>query len=278
MTIRASRGFTLIESIMVIVITGIFATTVAVFIKPAIDAYTSSVHRAELTDAVDTALRRLARDVRTAVPNSLRQFGADNKCVEYAPIKAAGRYRKEKNDIGDDELNFSSADASFDVLNMTPAMTVLEDKDQIVIYNLGKDVAEADLYSGNNRAKVDVATSTTARINLEAAKLFPRASPGANFQVVPASGPVAIVCINAGTDSNGNGTGRLVSRRGQGYASVACPAGTADVLLVDRVSACAFNYQSGVLKRHSLLTVSLSLTRDGETVNLVQQIHVDNVP
>lgn len=277
MTIRASRGFTLIESIMVIVITGIVATTVAVFIKPAIDAYTSSAHRAELTDAVDTALRRLARDVRTAVPNSLRQHS--NTCVEYAPIKAAGRYRKEKNVIGDDELNFSAADASFDVLNMTPATTVLDDKDQIVIYNLGKDVADADLYSGSNRAEVDAATSTTAHINLKAARLFPLVSPGGNFQIVAARGPVAVVCDNAGT-VGGNGTGRLLFRHGQGYvpATGTCPTGTSNVLLVDRVSACVFDYQSDVLKRHGLLTVSLSLTRDDEIVNLVQQIHVDNVP
>lgn len=272
MRIRSSKGFTLIESIMVIVITGIVAATVAVFIKPAIDAYVSSTHRAELTDAVDTVLRRLSRDVRAAVPNSLRQHSTT--CLEYAPIKAAGRYRKE----GAGALDFRVAAGQFDVLNITPnTAPVLGD--QVVIYNLAQDVA--DLYSAsaqNNRAAV-AAGSTSAQIKLSPGKQFPLTSPGAHFQIIPASGPVALVCT-FGIDGNGNGTGRLVARRGQGYvaATGACPTGTSDTLLVDKVSACAFNYLPAVLQRHGLLTVSLSLSRDGETVNLVQQIHVDNAP
>lgn len=279
MRIRGSKGFTLIEMIIVIVITGIIASTVAIFIKPAIDSYTASVHRAELTDAVDTALRRLSRDVRTAVPNSLRQHS--NTCIEYAPIRAAGRYRRERNVAGDDELSFSAADNQFDVLNMTPAGTVPAPGDQVVIYNLGQDVA--DLYAaGNNRGAV-AAGSTAALVQLSPSKLFPLASPNASFQLVPASGPVALVCTGVGTVA-GSGSGRLVARTGQGYvaATGTCPAvvagTTTDTILVDRVSACSFNYNSDVLRRHGLLTVSLSLMRDGETVNLVQQIHIDNVP
>ena len=278
MSRRDCRGFTLVELVMVIVITGIIAATAAIFIKPAIDAYVASKQRAELTDAVDTALRRLSRDVRTAVPNSLRQHNPT--CVEYVPIKAAGRYRKE----GADALDISKAIDSFAVLKMQPATAPVEG-DQIVIYNLGQDVA--DIYRGSDGNRGAVAGGSTAElIKLSPSKQFPLASPGASFQVVSASGPVALVC-SAGTDGSGSGTGRLVVRRGQGYvadpgaAPAFCtsrPAGGSDVLLVDRVSDCAFNYVPEVLKRHGLLTVSLSLTRDGETVNLVQQIHVDNVP
>lgn len=276
MKLSTSKGFTLVEMVIVIVITGILAGMAALFIKPAIDAYFSSVRRAELTDAVDTALRRLSRDVRGAVPNSLREHSST--CVEYAPIKSGGRYRREK-DVGtDNELDFAAADASFDVLNMTPA-TVPVAGDQVVIYNLGQDVA--DLYAAsNNRGTVD-AGSTITSINLSPAKLFPLASPNGSFQVVPASGPVALVCTCAScTDAQGNGAGQLLARRGQGYvpATGTCPAGTSDTLLVDRVSACRFDYLPDVLKRHGLLTVSLSLSREGETVNLVQQIHVNNVP
>ena len=54
-------GFTLIEAIMVITITGILAAIVAVFIRTPVDGYIDSVARAELTDAADTALRRIAR-------------------------------------------------------------------------------------------------------------------------------------------------------------------------------------------------------------------------
>jgi MSHA biogenesis protein MshO len=274
MKLSTHKGFTLIEMIIVITITGILAGMVAVFIMPPINAYFASVRRAELTSAVDTTLRRLSRDVRSAVPNSLREHTPT--CVEFAPIKSAGRYRIEKDGSTGDELDFVSADTSFDVLNITPD-TALAAGDQVVIYNLGQDVA--DLYAVINNRGAVAAGSTTALITLSPGKQFPLASPHGSFQIVPVSGPVALVCTT-GTDANGNGTGTLVVRRGQGYvpATGTCPTGTTDHVLVDQVSACEFNYDPDVLKRHGLLTVSLSLSSAGETVNLVQQIHVNNVP
>ena len=70
---RWQGGFTLLEAVVVIVITGIVSAMVAVFIRAPVEGYIDSVARAELTDAADTALRRLTREVRTALPNSLRE-------------------------------------------------------------------------------------------------------------------------------------------------------------------------------------------------------------
>ena len=107
---------------MVIVITGILAGMVAVFIKAPVDGYVDSVRRAELTDAADTALRRISRDVRTALPNSFRLASVGgSSCVEFLPTLGGGRYRvAPKTDstalpVGD-VLDFAIADTSFDVL------------------------------------------------------------------------------------------------------------------------------------------------------------------
>jgi MSHA biogenesis protein MshO len=69
---RRAAGFTLIEAIIAIVITGILGSVVAVFINRPIQGYFDSVRRAELTDQADVALRRISRDIRLALPNSLR--------------------------------------------------------------------------------------------------------------------------------------------------------------------------------------------------------------
>ena len=64
-------GFTLLEAVLVIVLTGVVAAMVAVFIRAPITAYVDQARRGELTDAADTALRRLSRELQRALPNPL---------------------------------------------------------------------------------------------------------------------------------------------------------------------------------------------------------------
>ena len=110
---RASSGFTLVELIMVIVIMGIVGGMVAVFMKSPIDAYFASSRRAGLTDLADTAVRRIARDMRKALPNSVH--APTNQCVEFIPTKTGARYRAQ----GTGSLNFGSAVTSFNMLGST---------------------------------------------------------------------------------------------------------------------------------------------------------------
>jgi MSHA biogenesis protein MshO len=92
MTRQRTLGFTLIELVVVIVITGIMAASIAVFFVPAVTAYFDTRRRAEMTDTADTALRRMARDVRRAVPNSIRVVGST--CFQLVPTVSGGLYRR----------------------------------------------------------------------------------------------------------------------------------------------------------------------------------------
>src|SRR5574343_2009528 len=89
-----STGFTLVEMIVSIVIAGILVSMVAMFGRRQVDAYIDVGNRAQLSDEADTALRRIARDLQSALPNSVR-LDVSHNFLEFVPIRDAGRYRAD---------------------------------------------------------------------------------------------------------------------------------------------------------------------------------------
>ena len=125
-TPHGERGFTLIEMVIVIVIAGIIASVTAGFIATAMRGYLDQDRRATLVDIADTALTRVTRDVRRALPNSVRV--ADNAggsgrvtcnqpgqvcTVEFLDVVDGGRYRAKPPGPA---LPFNRSSATFDVL------------------------------------------------------------------------------------------------------------------------------------------------------------------
>ncbi len=113
---NGSRGFTLIEMIVVIVISSILSLLIARFIQAPVESFQSQSRRSGLVDSADTALRRMSRDVRNALPNSIR-VGCGGKCIEFLHTLSGGRYRARP--ISDsNSLSFdpSESDTAFEVL------------------------------------------------------------------------------------------------------------------------------------------------------------------
>lgn len=265
--LRNHAGFTLVEMIMVIVITGIILAAVAAFIRYPVEGYADAVRRAELTDAADVALRRFARDVRLALPNSLRVMTSGGiHYVEFIMTQSGGRYRDETDgSTGGNILDFLG-DNAFDVLG--PAELVAGD--QIVIYNLGDTGANA--YAGNNRAQVQSFSGTT--VTLSASHIFPFRSPGARFQVVPGG----MRAITYACPQSATGTGNLTRRWDYGFNHPqVVPVGGSSAMLAGNVT-CTVDYSPNATGRNGLLYFSLTLTSGGESVTLFNQIHVDNAP
>ncbi len=260
-----NRGFTLVEMIVVIAITGVIAAAVAAFIRYPVQGYGDAVRRAELTDAADVAQRRIARDVRLALPNSLRVMSSGGThYIEFIITQSGGRYRDETDgSTGGNFLDFLG-DNAFDVLG--PAE--LAPGDFVVIYNLG--VPGADAYAGNNRAQVQSLGGNT--VALTASHTFPFRSPGARFQVVPGgTRAVTYACPQAAA-------GNLTRHWNYGFNAVqAVPAGGSSALLAGNVT-CSVDYSANATGRNGLLYISLTLTSGGESVTLFSQIHVDNSP
>ena len=89
------RGLTLIELVLAMVLIGIIVGATAYFFYPV----TQSVDvagRAALTDIADNALQRIGREVRLALPNSVRRTtSGSSSFLEFLPVRTAGRYRAD---------------------------------------------------------------------------------------------------------------------------------------------------------------------------------------
>lgn len=265
-----SQGFTLVEAVIVIAIAGVVSAMVAVFIKKPVEGYFDATRRAELSDAADTALRRFARDLRLALPNSIR-VDATGRYIEFLITTGGGRYRADVTSTGTgNALDFVSTvgDASFDVIGTMPTVAA---GNQIVVFNLGPGFTGGDAWqaTGNNRATV--ASATAGTITLTAAKLFPYESPASRFHVVDHA--VTYACdLSAGA-----------LRRHWNYGISATqatpPSAGSNALLASRLTGCAFTYDSNeLLARYGIVTANLAMAIDGETVNLQSQVHVSNTP
>src|SRR5262245_5027736 len=91
---RRHEGFTMVEVVVVIAIAAIVAGFSAVLIREPLLAYNDVARRRELVVSAETALERLARDVRRALPNSLR-VAPGGRVLEYLDVSEGARYRAE---------------------------------------------------------------------------------------------------------------------------------------------------------------------------------------
>lgn len=279
MVMRATRqGFTLLELLLVILITGILAAVVAPVINEPVRAYFDQTTRADLVDAAETALRRMARDVRRSLPYSVRVNGSQD-AIQMIDVIDVARYREAGGGGAgaSQRLRFNNTDNSFNVLGTFTRFGTgnLTGNQRLVIFNLG---------SGSFDAYDDSGTVMTPSGTVVAIADDPSPPGGPEHQVTmtpafqfAASSPSHRVYIADGSTSYacfGNGLFRLQS--GYGTLQPGPAAVSAGTVVTDDVSGCRFDYDQGDARRPGLLIMSLTLTRGGENVTLLHQVHVPN--
>jgi MSHA biogenesis protein MshO len=288
-----AAGFTMIELVVSMVIASVVVGMVSIFIRSPVMGYIDSVRRAELTDTADYSLRRIAREVRLALPNSLRVTDSGGVTyIEFIVTSGGGRYCSTFDGIAcTNELSFNSANPSttFDVVGMPAANVPIARGDFIVVNNWGQDVvahhsnAPADAYAScggaagcNIAAVAGVAGNTvTLSANRFAAQSPPMPSNSSRFHVVPSGvRAVTYACPAA------RGVMRRYMNYGFNAAQVTPPVGGSSSIIANNAR-CVVSYDNNVgNQRTGMLTIALTLFDDAgeESVILLREIHLDNSP
>ena len=288
------EGFSLIEVVIVIALTGIVAALISSFITRPFAAYGDIRVRAQLVDSADNALQRLARDLRRALPNSIRVSGG---AIEFLNTSSGARYRRdpgvnaataEDHTAATDVLDFAG-DLSFNALGRLTGLAFTYDVPlaaghRIAIYSTGAGVW-ADAAKGANPGVITPASmSVTIRDDVDEDRIelsggapfrFALESPRRRLYVVDA--PVSFLCDTLAGTLTRYSSYAIAATQPTSPLLAPLSAASAGLVATD-VTGCAFTYQPGTSERAGLVTLDLTLARSGEQVRLLQQVHVVNVP
>ena len=284
---RRQTGFTLVELVTTLVIGAIVVSFVSVFVSAPVRGFTDQARRVRLVDAADSALQRIGRDVHRALPNSVRTTtGAGVVALELLSTIDGARYRAQPPGTAAQVLDFAAADNSFNVLGPFTQLAKpwSSTTSYLAIYNVG--VPGADAYAlANVITPAGTAISIAAdggatdedRVTLTPAFKFAYGSPTQRVYLV--EGPVTYLCDTvAGTLLRYSGYAIAASQASRDSTSELLGAGATQSLMANQVAACSFTYAAGTAERAGLVTLQITVRSQGESVSLLRQVHVDNVP
>lgn len=259
---RRGAGFTLIELIVTLVLLSITAVSLSFFFGGTVSGYLDAASRQDTAAVARLALDRMARELRQAMPQSLRISG---NCLQFLPIVAGTSYTS-LNPGATTVAVLAFPDPAGVNLGAPPANTYF-----LAVHPAGA----AELYGQvalKPIAGVAAAAGGQRSVNLGAAAAFPQSSPGRRAYVL--GRPVSF-CREAGG---------LLRRYVSDLSPVqAVPPGlTGGALLasrlVDTAAPPAFTYQLGNTRANALVTLNLSLSQRGETLALNHEVRLRNVP
>lgn len=252
------KGFSLIELVITIVVLGAIMAGTASYITNSTVAYTNVAQRDQLTTLGRITIERVTRELRNALPNSIR---IQNNCLEFFPVKAGSVYF---------DLPTSTAGNSFTARSFTiPAGANIE---HVIVYPINVNTLYNSGGTGPLAGFNGAAGAPTITVTLSGNHQFPLHAPQRRFFL--AEDPVSY-CI-VGTNLN----------RYENYsvnAVQATPPASAPQLVAENIqtndggAVTPFIYTPGSLQRNGLVTLDFRFLVDGDWIRLSHEVQIRNV-
>ncbi|WP_045382740.1 PilW family protein [Vibrio campbellii] len=94
-----TRGFTLMEMIVTIVIGSFIMLGIAGYVQLGMKGYVDTIDRQRMQTQAQFVLEKMSREIRHAVPNSFHVPTGAANCLEFVPIEYSGFYTLTNNDL-----------------------------------------------------------------------------------------------------------------------------------------------------------------------------------
>ncbi|RJG49982.1 PilW family protein [Motilimonas pumila] len=266
---RNSRGFTLVELVIVIIMLAILGVAVTNYIGFGTLLYRDVAEREEILASARFSIERLNREVRASLPNS-QQTSNDGNCLRFVPVLDSSTYVDFP--ISPNVASDNGSLIAFNQYQFSP-----NQGQQISVYNLNA----SDIYSFTPTSLVGVKSYTPpssgniASLEFTSTIRFPLASPSQRVFVV--ARPVQY-CV-----SNGQLTRTVSSwptETGVPNISSLMAENITVLNATDPNFQPVFEVIEADLSRNGMVKIFLNFSRDGGAESLVfhHGIHIQNVP
>lgn len=254
-------GFTLVELVTVMMVMGILAIGTVRFISDSSIGFASTITRTELAGDARFAIDRMSRELRSALPGSVR---TSSSCIELIPVAAGSTYTS---------LPIAASTTSFTAVPVEPMPLAAGLRAAVYpgpsAYQLGSD-------SVISPQVVDVSApdvENEVTVTMASAHRFPAESPSNRFFLVEQ--PVSF-CIAGEQLWRYSNYGFSASQP----ALASLPASLPDRSLIAQqvTAALPFSVSSATLARNAVIDINLDFARGDDVVSMQHLVQVRNVP